>query len=714
MSREPEDSPRPANRLLQEKSPYLLQHAHNPVDWFPWGEEAFARARSQDKPIFLSIGYSTCHWCHVMERESFEDPEVAELLNRIFVAVKVDREERPDIDGVYMTVCQMLTGSGGWPLTIIMTPDKEPFFAATYLPPESGFGRLGLSDLARRIETVWTTRREEAYESGAKIIQALRGDQDGDGPEETGPADLDRVTLGLAFRQVASRYDRVYGGFGQAPKFPTPHNLTFLLRHWRRTRDGRVLAMVEKTLKAMRQGGIYDQIGLGFHRYSTDREWLLPHFEKMLYDQALLTLAYLETFQASGDPFFSGVAREVIDYVKRDLADPEGGFHSAEDADSEGEEGKFYLWTIRELEEILGPEEGRLAARVWNAEAQGNFREEAGGRRTGANILHLKKELSELAPDLGLKEEELGFKLTSIRERLLAFRSGRVRPSLDDKVLTDWNGLMIAALARAGRVLADDDLLASAVRAAEFILAALRDEEGRLLHRFRDGQAAVRAFADDYAFLTWGLIELHQATFEPRWLKTALDLTEEFMDRFWDREEGAFFFTPGDVDELPVRLKEVYDGALPSANSVAFLNLLRLAGLTGRKDLEDKAGRLRRSLAPRTGRAPMAHTQLMVGLDFELAPGLAVVVAGTRGEAKTESLLAGLSSRFLPQAVVLFLGRSPEGEETRSLAPYTRELAVPNQEPAVFVRRTGEGPKPVSGEEELWKLLESVVPDPER
>jgi len=712
MSREPKPDRRPANRLLQEKSPYLLQHAHNPVDWFPWGEEAFARAKSEGKPVFLSIGYSTCHWCHVMERESFENPEVAELLNRVFVPIKVDREERPDIDGVYMAVCQMLTGSGGWPLTIVMTPDKEPFFAATYLPPGSGYGRLGLTDLAQRIEKIWAERREEALESGANVVLALKGEQAGAEVEEKGPADLDRVTLGLAFRQVASRFDQVYGGFGQAPKFPTPHNLTFLLRHWRRTGDERVLGMVQKTLRAMRRGGVFDQVGLGFHRYSTDREWLLPHFEKMLYDQALLTLAYLEAFQATGDPFHSRVAREVTGYVLRDLADQGGGFHSAEDADSEGVEGKYYLWTVKELEEVLGTEEGRLAARVWNAEEEGNFRDEASGRRTGANILHLKEDLEELAPDLGMEPEKLGLKIESIRERLLVFRSGRVRPSLDDKVLTDWNGLMIAALARAGRTLADRDLVAAAVRAAEFSLAKLRDGRGRLLHRFRDGEAAVRAFADDYAFLTWGLIELHQATHRPRWLKDALDLTEEFTAHFWDQEEGAFFFTAGDAEELLVRRKEAYDGALPSANSVSLLNLLRLAGLTGRDDLEERAKKLRRGLAPRIGRAPMAHTQLMSGLDFELAPGPGVVVAGTRGEEETESLLAGLGSRFLPQVVVLFLDRGPEGEETRALAPWARDLAAPGKGAAVFLRPPGSKPVPVSGAEELFRLLEPKWPHP--
>ncbi|MBK5102026.1 MAG: thioredoxin domain-containing protein, partial [Desulfobacteraceae bacterium] len=383
------------NRLIEEKSPYLLQHAHNPVDWYPWGDEAFKRAEEEDKPIFLSIGYSTCHWCHVMEKESFEDSEVAKLMNDTFISIKVDREERPDLDNFYMTVCQILTGSGGWPLNIVMTPDKKPFFAATYIPKESRFGRTGIMKLVPRIKEIWLGRRSEVLNSAAKIIEALKGMEKG-----SAGADIDSAVLKKAYQELVTRFDKEYGGFSDAPKFPTPHNFLFLLRYWRRFKDEVALEMVEKTLQAMRQGGIYDQVGYGFHRYSTDKEWLLPHFEKMLYDQALLAMAYLETFQATGNENYGSAAREIFAYVMRDMTSPEGGFYSAEDADSEGVEGKFYLWKEQEILQILEKKDADLIIRVFNVERMGNFKEETTGKKRGANILHLKKPLSQIASEL--------------------------------------------------------------------------------------------------------------------------------------------------------------------------------------------------------------------------------------------------------------------------------------------------------------------------
>ncbi len=696
-----------SNRLKDETSPYLLQHAENPVDWRPWGEEAFRAAREQDKPVFLSIGYSTCHWCHVMERESFEDPEVAELINRVFIPIKVDREERPDIDGVYMTVCQMLTGSGGWPLTIVMTPDRKPFFAGTYLPPEARFGRVGVRELALRIEEVWTGRRDEAEESGARILEALkdldRPDPGAGAPEKA----LDRALLGAGFRQVAGRFDHAHGGFGTAPKFPTPHNLLFLLRHWHRTGDERVLALVEKTLGAMRRGGIYDQVGFGFHRYSTDKRWLLPHFEKMLYDQALLVEAYLETFQVTGEEEYAGVARETISYVLRDLVDSGGAFHSAEDADSEGREGRFYLWTLEELKEVLGQSEAGFAARAFNVLEEGNFKEEASGLKTGENVLHLSAGKAELAQKLGLDEETLAESLETVRMKLFGAREKRVRPARDDKILTDWNGLMIGALAKAGRVLGEAEYIRAALKAAGFVLSNLRDEKGRLLHSFR-GRAGIPAFADDYAFFIHGLIELHQAVQNPAFLETAMELNDDFISRFWDEEGGGFFFTPKEREELPVRQKESADGALPSANSMALANLLRLAGLTGRKDLPARAEGLVKAFAPALSRAPAAHTRFLCGLETALGKSAEVVVAGEPGEPSTLNMLSLLAGTYLPHAVVLLVPEGEAGEEARRAAPFTRGMSAAGEEARVYVCTGGACRRPTADPD---RVLEMLKPD---
>ncbi len=561
------------NRLIKEKSPYLLQHAYNPVDWHGWNEEAFERARAENKPIFLSIGYSTCHWCHVMEKESFEDAEVAELMNEAFVSIKVDREERPDIDHVYMTVCQMMTGSGGWPLTIIMTPDKKPFFAATYIPKESRYGRAGMMELIPRIRDVWADRHKDVLDSAENMTTALQSIE-----KESSGELLDAGVLDKAYEELSQRFDKTYGGFSGAPKFPTPHNFFFMLRHWRRTDQPDALKMVEKTLQEIRWGGIFDQIGFGFHRYSTDREWLVPHFEKMLYDQAMLALAYLETYQATGNTFYSETAKEIFTYVLRDLRSPEGGFYSAEDADSEGVEGKFYVWTEQELREILPADEADLMVRAFHVEKTGNFREEASGKSLGANILYMGKPLSDIASDLKLPAERLKKKIDSARSKLFEVRERRVHPHKDDKILTDWNGLMIAALARGAQVLGDKTYSDAAEQALEFILKKMRQPDGRIRHRFRDGEAGIGAILDDYAFLVWGLMETYEATFDARCLETALELNTDMIRHFWDQKGGGLYFTADDAENLIVRKKEVYDGALPSGNAVAMLNLLRRAG----------------------------------------------------------------------------------------------------------------------------------------
>jgi uncharacterized protein len=642
-----------SNKLIKEKSPYLLQHAYNPVDWHAWNEEAFEKARAENKPIFLSIGYSTCHWCHVMEKESFEDAEVAALMNEAFVSIKVDREERPDIDHVYMTVCQMMTGSGGWPLTIVMTPDKKPFFAGTYIPKGSRFGRTGMMELIPRINEVWTNRHKDVLDSAENMTAALQS------IEKEKPGELlDAGVFGKAFEELSQRFDKTYGGFSSAPKFPTPHNFFFMLRHWRRADIQEALKMVEKTLQEIRWGGIFDQVGFGFHRYSTDREWLVPHFEKMLYDQALLALAYLETNQATGNTVYSDTAKEIFTYVLRDMKSPEGGFYSAEDADSEGVEGKFYVWTEQELREILPPDEADLVMRAFHVEKNGNFREEASGKNLGANILYTGKSLADIASEMNLPAKELKSKIDSARIRLFEARERRIHPHKDDKILTDWNGLMIAALARGAQVLGDKSYSDAAQGAAGFILKELRKPDGRLLHRYREGEASIAAHLDDYAFLVWGLIETYEATFDARLLKTALELNNDMIRHFWDEEGGGLYFTSDDAENLIVRKKEIYDGALPSGNAVAMLNLLRLGRFTGDADLEDRAFKLQRAFSEQVRQFPSGYTQFLSAVDFGLSPSHEVVISGSLG---AKEMLDALRSRFSPNQVLVF---RPAGEES--------------------------------------------------
>ncbi len=655
------------NHLINETSPYLRQHAHNPVDWYPWDPEAFERAQRENKPIFLSIGYSTCHWCHVMAHESFEHPEVARLMNEAFVSIKVDREERPDIDNVYMSTCQAMTGSGGWPLSIIITPDKKPFFAATYIPREGRFGLIGMMELIPHIRELWATRRGEALSLSNEIATVLqRTSQDTPGEE------LNEATLELAYEQLAKRFDEQHAGFGNAPKFPTPHNLLFLLRYWKRSGNQATLDMVEKTLQAMRRGGIYDHVGFGFHRYSTDSQWLVPHFEKMLYDQAMLAMAYTEAYQATGKEDYGKTAREIFTYVLRDMTAPEGGFYSAEDADSEGEEGKFYLWTQEEVRQALGNEEADFIAKVFNIEKDGNFVEQATGRKSGVNILHLRKTLGELTSDLNLSQQDLQAHLGVIQQKLFAYREKRVHPMKDDKILIDWNGLMIAALAKGAQAFDWPEYAEAACRAADFILGNMRKPDGRLLHRYRDGQAGIEANLDDYAFLVWGLIELYEAVFNTKYLKVALELTNDILRHFWDEDGGGLYLTPDDGESLFVRKKEIYDGAIPSGNSVAMLNLLRLGRMTATSDLEEKAARIGSAFSGNVKQSPSAHTQLMVALDFGIGPCYEVVIAGKAQAEDTKAMVKALRTRFLTNKVVLLNPGERESPEIAQLAAFTK------------------------------------------
>lgn len=651
------------NRLISEKSPYLQQHAYNPVDWHPWGEEAFLKAKKEDKPIFLSIGYSTCHWCHVMAHESFEDEETAKLINEAFVSIKVDREERPDIDQIYMRACQMITGHGGWPLTIIMTPDKKPFFAATYVPKESRFGMVGLKDIIARTQNLWKKDRGQILESADNAFRQLkqvRVEKPGSVPDVS--------ILTKAFLELSSIFDVQNGGFGNAPKFPTPHNLMFLLRYWKRSKDANALDMIETTLQAMRQGGIYDHVGFGFHRYSIDAQWRVPHFEKMLYDQALLALAYTEAYQATGKEEYAQTTREILEYVLRDMTSPGGGFYSAEDADSEGVEGKFYLWTADELKRLLEKDEMSLAIRLFDISESGNFEK-------GMNILRLRTSLEDAAAVLKVPLRDLQERLEAVRKKLFLAREKRVRPARDGKILADWNGLMIAAFSRAAQVLEVPDepgnakYAKAAQSAADFILEKMREPDGRLLHRYKDG-AGIAANLDDYTFTVWGLIELYETVFDVKYLQEALRLNDVMMEHFWDERHGGFYFTPDDGEALPVRQKEIYDGAIPSGNSIAMQNLLRRSHLTGDSVMEEKASTIARAFGGTAGSQPLGHTMFLCALDFALGPSYEVALVGSMKDAEITEMLKALRSRFLPSIAVILVS----GEGVRRIAKFTENL----------------------------------------
>lgn len=703
----PPDGGTEFNRLIFEKSPYLLQHARNPVDWYPWGDAAFERARREDKPIFLSIGYSTCHWCHVMEHESFEDPKVARLMNETFINIKVDREERPDVDNIYMTVCQAMTGSGGWPLTIVMTPDKKPFFAATYIPKEARFGRPGMVDLIPRIGELWENNRQKLLESADKITEFLQQTSrgaPGEAPQQT--------VLDTGFQQLASRFDQTHGGFGSAPKFPSPHNFAFLLRYWHRSGEDRALRMVEKTLQAMRLGGIFDHVGFGFHRYSTDEQWLLPHFEKMLYDQAMMALAYVETYQATGKEFYARTAREIFTYVIRDMTAPEGGFYSAEDADSEGEEGLFYLWTPEEIKQVVGEEDGARVIDWFNVEPGGNFVEQATGQRTGRSILHLRKPLAKLAEEAGMSTSEAETWWAKTRDKLFEAREKRVHPLKDDKVLTDWNGLMIAALAKGTQVLGEERYEQAARRAADFVLETLRDDQGRLLKRYRQGEASLPAHVDDYAFIVWGLLELYEATFDVGHLENAIALNKTMLKHFWDDKNGGLFFSPDTLSELIVRTKEVYDGAIPSGNSVAAMNLLRIGRITGEPELEEKAMNIARAFSDQVQRAPAGHTQLLSALDFAFGPSFEVVIAGQPETKDTEAMVRALMQHYEPNKVVIFRPGQEKRPRIVNLAPFTEAQLSLNGQATAYVCRNYACKAPTTDIDEMLAALTSEAASP--
>jgi len=674
-----------SNRLIHEKSPYLLQHAYNPVNWYPWCDEAFEKAKREDKPIFLSIGYSTCHWCHVMERESFEDEEIASILNNNFISIKVDREERPDIDSIYMTVCQALTGHGGWPLTIFMTPDKTPFFAGTYFPKNDRMGMSGLKTILNSVNQAWLNNREALLHSGSRIIDAIKDSFEEDTPEST--ATISEDIFDEAFSQFKYDFDNIFGGFGSAPKFPTPHNLFFLLRYWYNTKEEYALIMVEKTLESMYKGGIYDHIGFGFSRYSTDEKWLVPHFEKMLYDNALLAIAYLEGYQATKKKKYAEIAQQIFTYVLRDMTSPEGGFYSAEDADSEGEEGKFYIWSKKEINDILGDKDGEKYCKYYNITDEGNFE--------GFNIPNL---INSVIPD---EDNEL---VESCRKKLFDYRIKRIHPHKDDKILTAWNGLMIAAMAIGGRVLHNEVYTQAAEKAAEFILSKLVREDGRLLARYRDGDAAIPAYVDDYAYLIWGLIELYESTYKPKYLKKSLALNQDLIKLFWDNKSGGLFLYGSDSEQLIIRPKELYDGATPSVNSVAALNFIRLARMTGQHELEEKAQNMFSIFGKQVQRMARGYAFFLTAMLFSISKSKDVVLVADSDHADTENMLNVIREDFRPFTMTIFC--SDKFESIKELVPFIENYKTIDGKPTAYICENFACRAPIIDLKEFRKTLQ--------
>ena len=694
----PPPKERPANRLAKESSPYLLQHAHNPVDWYPWGEEAFERAKREDRPVFLSIGYSTCHWCHVMERESFENDAIAELLNANFVSIKVDREERPDVDSVYMTAIQATGQGGGWPLTAFLDHERRPFFLGTYFPPEDRWGRPGFATVLRKVLEAWKNKRDDVSRAGEELAAMVQGSFATPPAAEVGPA-----TVALGVRQFEARFDAVRGGFGDAPKFPRAHALSFLIQAGDREglTKGRDMALA--TLRAMGRGGMYDHVGGGFHRYSTDGNWLVPHFEKMLYDQALLARALVEAWQVSGDADFARLARETLDYCLRDLRHPDGGLLCAEDADSEGVEGKFYLWTTAELRAALGDADGALAARVWGARDDGNFHGEAEAAPEGGNILHHPATRDDLAKEIGLDRAALDARIEAWRPRLLGIRGKRVRPHLDDKVLAAWNGLGISALARAGRALGEPRFVEAAARAADFVLARLRGPDGGLRRSWREGRTGAPGHLDDHAFLGLGLLDLYEATGEPARLEQALALARAIPGLFGDPAGGAFFDAPASAKDLLARTRETEDWAMPSGNSVAAVLLLRAGRLAGDPALEERGRAALRALSGTLDRLPIGSPALLCALDFDLGPTREVVLAGDPADGAFRALEREAGRRFLPRAVTAW---RPPGDDAAKAAPWLAPYGPVDGKPAAFVCVKGVCRKPVTTAADLARLLD--------
>ncbi|HEY0023581.1 MAG TPA: thioredoxin domain-containing protein [Longimicrobium sp.] len=646
------------NLLANETSPYLLQHLDNPVDWFPWGPEALERARADDRPILLSVGYSACHWCHVMEHESFEDPATAAIMNEHYVNIKVDREERPDIDSIYMSAVQQMTGHGGWPMTVFITPGGAPFYGGTYYPPEPRHGLPSFRQILLAVAEAWRERRADVDQSAEHMAEALRQSGELRAPAGT----LDTSILDRAFRSLASRFDSAWGGMAGAPKFPQPLTLEFLLRTWKRTGNADAMRFLDMTLRRMAAGGMYDHVGGGFARYSVDAHWLVPHFEKMLYDNALLARLYTHAWQATGDDAHRAVADDVLAWVTREMTSPEGGFYSALDADSEGEEGKFYVWTPGEIDSIVGAEDGALVRAYYGVTEAGNFE--------GHNILHAWRSMDEVAAGQGVSVERLQDALDRARPRLYEERAKRVWPGRDDKVLTSWNAMMLHAFAEAARAFESHEYRRIAVTSAEFLVGRLRTEDGRLARTYKDSCAKIPGFLEDHALLAEALVAVYETTWDERWLREARTLADQVLQSFWDEEQGVFFDTAADAEPLVIRPRDLFDNATPSGNSAAVNALLRLAELVGDERYSRSARQVLESLADTMARVPAGFGHLLSALDFHLATPTEVAFVGTPGEADTDALLRVVGRAYLPNTVAAL--RRVDGGGDEELIPLLR------------------------------------------
>jgi uncharacterized protein len=686
---------RNTNRLIGESSPYLRQHAHNPVDWHPWDEEALALSRRLNRPIFLSVGYSACHWCHVMERECFENEEIASSMNEHFVNIKVDREERPDLDDVYMNAVQLMTGSGGWPMSVFLTPDGVPFYGGTYFPPESRYGRPGFKEVLLAVSRHYREQPDKVLEMGGKMLEELRRQA----ALSTSGRDLGQEALSAAFSALASGFDWDHGGFGEAPKFPGSMSLTFMLRRHARTGDVKALDMVRLSLGKMANGGVYDQLGGGFHRYSVDEKWLVPHFEKMLYDNALLARLYIEAHQHTGDAFCDRIGRETLDYVLREMQDPHGGFYATQDADSEGREGAFFVWNPDELKCLLGEEEGDLLCRYYDVTPQGNF------ETSGDSVLSIPVDREPLARFLDLDTAHLDGVIERGREALLQAREKREKPARDEKVLAGWNGLMISAFASGARAFGDESYAEAGARAARFVLDRMRTEEGLLLHVYKDGQARFPAYQDDYAAVASALVDLYDATLDAEWLFEAEALVDRMVEQFWDPDEGGFFYIGRDHEELVVRSKNPHDNAVPSGNSLATGALLRLGRLLGREDLVGKAERTLRLFEPYIRQVPGGFGQMACALDAYLQAPLEVVILGDPTSDDTRALLSVLNGRWLPDRVLVGLNPG-EPDERVSRLPLVAGKHQKDGRATAYVCRNAACSEPVTTPAELSALLD--------
>ncbi|OZU88194.1 hypothetical protein CIL03_13830 [Virgibacillus indicus] len=676
-------------KLIHEKSPYLLQHAYNPVNWYPWGEEAFKKAKQENKPIFLSIGYSTCHWCHVMAHESFEDKEVAALLNEYYISIKVDREERPDVDSVYMKVCQMMTGHGGWPLTIFMTPDQIPFYAGTYFPKESKYGMPGIMDALSQLHEKYLKDSDHIEEVTESVTNALNRTITAKSEKR-----LTQETTNTAYQQLGKSFDFTHGGFSGAPKFPAPQNLLYLLTYYHFTGKTAALKMVESTLQSMAAGGIHDHIGFGFARYSTDEKWLVPHFEKMLYDNALLLIAYTECYQVTKNPFYKQVSEQIITFVEREMTSNDGTFYSAIDADSEGVEGKYYVWDHEEIFDVLGEGLGELYSSIYDITPNGNFE--------GKNIPNLiERTLESAALENNLSVDELQEKLEKARLKLLEAREKRVYPHVDDKILTSWNGMMIAALAKAGKVFGENKYLQMAEKAMSFIDEKLY-HEGRLMARYRDGETKYKAYIDDYAFLLWGYIELYDAAFSVKYLNKARNLADQMIELFWDEKDGGFYFSGRDSVALISKDKEVYDGAIPSGNSVASVMLVRLGYLTGVSAYPDKTEEMYYTFFDKINRQASASPFFVQSLLLTDNSTKEVVIIGSENDPERQKLQWRLQGELLPNVTVL----ATESPNTFSgIVPFASEYKQINGQTTVYVCENFSCQRPTTDIEAALKMI---------